>query len=312
MPTARSEAPEGAPHETLEWTPPLRIEPEEGRGTADAAERGVDEVGEEAELAGTGPDLAGMLELVHGCAVAVASDGFGDGEEEDTRGHDEVDGAVCGGGKVTGSVERKGDELLGCWRMWRRLLELLGHWRMRWRLLELLRRWRGRRQLLELLDLALVLRWGSLLGFLLLVGSSGNGGDEWRGHGVGGRDRVIGGEAAIDADLPGGREPGEDVIDREVALLRGVGRLFEQPSPVVQNYHGIDGGRLLLVDALRHDADRLLELSTPVVGLDLWCCAELLEAVDAELLGGNSLLPRGRRGAPLPPSLELVQLQDVS
>ena len=57
-------------------------------------------------------------------------------------------------------------------------------------------------------------------------------------------------------------------------------------SPVVWNHHGIDGGRPLLVEALLHDADRLLEPSAPIVGLDLRCHAELLEAVDSDLDGG--------------------------
>lgn len=42
-------------------------------------------VGEEAELAGPGANLEGTREPVHGCAVAVAGDELGDGDEEDMR-----------------------------------------------------------------------------------------------------------------------------------------------------------------------------------------------------------------------------------
>jgi hypothetical protein len=102
---AQSEAPGWAPYEMSERTPPPWIEPEEGRGMADAAELGADDgVGEEAEMAGVGPDLPGVLEPVHGCAIAVAGDGLGDGEDGDTRGRGKVDGAIRGGGKVAGSV----------------------------------------------------------------------------------------------------------------------------------------------------------------------------------------------------------------
>ena len=64
----------------------------------------------------------------------------------------------------------------------------------------------------------------------------------------------------------------------------------------------------MLVDALLHDVNRFLEPSALVVSHDLRCHAELLDADDAELLGGNSLLAHRRRGAPLPLSLDLIQL----
>ena len=64
----------------------------------------------------------------------------------------------------------------------------------------------------------------------------------------------------------------------------------------------------MLVDALLHDVNRFLEPSALVVSHDLRCHAELLDADDAELLGGNSLLAHRRRGAPLPLSLNLIQL----
>jgi hypothetical protein len=98
-----------------------------------------------------------------------------------------------------------------------------------------------------------------------------------------------------DADLDRGRELSEDDVGGEVmaALLRGMVWLLEQPSPIVRNHHGIllllhrwrGGSRLVVV--FLHDAGRILEQSAPVVG-------ELLKA--------------GRREAPLPPGLKLVEL----
>ena len=96
------------------------------------------------------------------------------------------------------------------------------------------------------------------MGSFLLDGNSGGGGDEWHGRGASGRDGVgggggnglhgreagerdgVGGEAAVDVDLVSGHEPSEDDVGGEVAVLHGVGRLFEQPSLVVRNHLGLE------------------------------------------------------------------------
>ena len=134
------------------------------------------------------------------------------------------------------------------------------------------------------------------------------------------------------ADLGGAEDI--DGVEVEVALLRVVGRLLEQPSPVVRDHLGVGrelegdvgavssvgGGRLL------QDVGRLLEQPTPVVGDDGSWPAVLLVGVVAFVeeaapvvgdyvgsegsgLGRNDDAPGGLPHGVLldPPRVELVE-----
>jgi len=109
--------------------------------------------------------------------------------------------------------------------------------------------------------------------------------------------------AVLVADLGGAEDI--DGGEVEVALLRVVGRLLEQPSPVVRDHLGVGrelegdvgavssvgGGRLL------QDVGRLLEQPTPVVG-DLEAFVQALirldePALEKVLLLGELLLDGG-------------------
>jgi hypothetical protein len=113
-------------------------------------------------------------------------------------------------------------------------------------------------------------------------GHEGDVGVEHRGglvDDVGQRDGDVGGEAVLVADL--GRAEDVDGGEVRVELLRFVGRLLEQPTPVVGDHHGIEPSSRDL-------------LGNVGVGLD----------------GGDPLRPcgSGLGVAPLPSSLALVEL----